>query len=300
MGGGTPSLWKEEGRNYLAKNIFNQVKINKETEFTIEIDPLTWTQQEHQAWKDLGANRFSIGLQSLDPYFLEVSDRAHSIEDSHRCLDLMKGENFSVDFLLGLPNSEEKNRDIIKELETALEYNPTHVSLYILTVPKSYIHFQSLPDDEWINKEYLAVSEFLRSKGFDHYEVSNFAKNENYSRNNYVYWEGNSFAGTGPSATGYLVKSPDAALRYKWNTSKVNYQIEQLTNKEMELEKLYLGLRTNIGLELENYPKKAQDKLIEWISRGLARKDEGRIKLNPQGFVIADLLIDELFSLKVI
>ena len=104
-------------------------------------------------------------------------DRIHSLDETHELLSFcqQEGWNFSLDFLLGLPFSRQRKRDIKTELDQLLVYRPKHISLYILNARSKYPHAQSLPDDEFIREEYLLVSQYLRGLGFHHYEVSNFA-----------------------------------------------------------------------------------------------------------------------------
>ncbi len=302
MGGGTPSLWSEEGVKFLEKFIFSELSFDKSYEFTLEIDPGTWNENEYRLWKNIGVNRFSVGLQSLDPYFLSISDRAHDLEDSLRSLEILANhhENFSCDFLLSLPYSQEKKRDIVKELERLLEFNPKHISLYVLTVPKHYLHYQKLPSEDYSHDEYLKVSDFLTSHGFNHYEVSNFSLENFHSRNNYVYWQGRSFGAIGPSSTGFLSLSPEKALRYKWQTQKEDFQIEILGKEEMKLEAMYLSLRTSSGIALEHFSSESQEFFQTWVSRGVAEISHGQLRLTAKGYIVLDGLFDEIFSQKII
>ena len=190
LGGGTPSLWGIEGAAFLKSKILSQVPLLKNAEFTMEIDPGTWTPDLISTWQDIGLNRISIGTQTLNPEFLKIMDRIHSKDDSLSLLSFCMKENwnFSLDFLLGLPFSQTKNRNIIDELDEFLSYQPKHLSLYILNARSKYPHAQAMPEDNFIRDEYLVVSDYLRSHGFNHYEVSNFALPGFESKHNLKYW----------------------------------------------------------------------------------------------------------------
>lgn len=296
LGGGTPSLWGAGGALFFEKLL--PLRANK-VEFTMEIDPGTWTKEMLDAWKNIGLNRISIGTQTLDPIFLKIMDRVHSLDDSLVFLKKMKEENwnYSLDFLLGIPYSKEKNRDIKKELDLLLAYSPKHISLYILNARSKYPLTQNIPDDEYIREEYLFVSEYLRSQGFHHYEVSNFSLPGYESKHNQKYWSGESVAAYGPTGTGYLKISSDKALRYKWKVSEANVEIEHLGTSEMELEETYLSLRTSSGWKPPQMSSKLDKLFMKWEESGLAKFDSGRVTLSSVGFLMLDSLMDDLFKL---
>jgi len=301
IGGGTPSLWGKRGAQFI-NNFLEQHRITKssECEFTLEVNPGSWTAEGLNAWQDSGVNRFSLGIQSLDSRFIKLLDRIHNIDDVFVTLEKFKemNANFSVDFMLGLPQSETLGRDVIDELETILKFNPSHISLYILTTKEHYIHKDSLPSDEWIEKEYLAVSDFLLKRGFDHYEVSNFSKKGKSSKHNLRYWQMKSVGALGPSATGYL---SEKKFRYKWKVSSAEFVPELLDENAVLLETLYMNLRINEGLSLSFFNDKNKNEQLfviaqAWSSRGIAEIVEDRVVLNSRGFLILDFLMDEIFS----
>lgn len=265
----------------------------------MEVDPGTLKVGMLSAWREAGLNRISIGTQSLDPAFLKIMDRAHSLEESHSLLSYCQKEdwNFSLDFLLGLPYSREKRRNIEKELETLLTYGPKHISLYILNARSKYPHAQQMPDDEFIREEYLFVSDYLQAKGFKHYEVSNFAIPGYESRHNMKYWRSESVAALGPTGTGLFALSQERALRYKWKVSSAHFELEELGPEELALERTYLNLRTAEGW----YPKKVSPKLLglfkNWSELGYGEWDGTGMKLNALGFLMLDSLMDDLFRL---
>lgn len=293
LGGGTPSLWGEKGASFL-QNLLAPIGIQGGAEFTMEIDPGTWTPQMLAAWKDIGLNRISIGTQTLDPEFLKIMDRVHSLDDSLNFLEVMRKENwnYSLDFLLGIPYSREKKRNIQKELDTLLQFSPKHISLYILNARSKYPHIQNMPDDEFIREEYLFVSEYLKQQGFHHYEVSNFALPGFEARHNQKYWQAESVAALGPTGTGYLKLSKSEAIRYKWKVSEAEVEIEKLSDQELKLEETYLTLRTSQGWLA---PQGSECLVKSWAQQGYAHEAHGRVKLTALGFLMLDSLMDDLF-----
>jgi oxygen-independent coproporphyrinogen-3 oxidase len=296
LGGGTPSLWGAVGAK-----IFQGLMPPKleNAEFTMEIDPGTWTQDMLDAWKNIGLNRISIGTQTLDPVFLKIMDRVHSLEDSFKFLEKMDRENwnYSLDFLLGIPYSQQKHRDIKKELDLLLGYHPKHISLYILNARSKYPLTQQMPDDEYIHDEYIFVSDYLKSKGFHHYEVSNFALPGFEAKHNQKYWRGESVAALGPTGTGFLNFGEDKALRYKWKVTRAETELEYLGKAELELEETYLTLRTSDGWA----PREVTDKHLalfsNWQKAGYVSAIHPKVQLTSKGFVMLDSLMDDLFRL---
>ncbi|MFY7992797.1 MAG: coproporphyrinogen-III oxidase family protein [Bacteriovoracaceae bacterium] len=299
LGGGTPSLWGKSGAEYFEKNILSQLSLASNCEFTMEVDPGTWTPEMLQAWQKLGLNRISIGTQTLDPNFLKIMDRAHSLEESYSLLTYCSENdiNFSLDFLLGIPFSKENKRNIKKELDDLLKFRPKHISLYILNARSKYPHIQNMPDDEFIREEYLFVSEHLKSHGFHHYEVSNFSLPSFEAYHNVKYWQSASVAALGPSGTGYFNLGDDSALRYKWKVSKAEVEIEKLSAKELNLEKIYLSLRLSSGWKPMVMREELTHLIKSWESLGYAHFTDETIKLNSLGFLMLDSLMDDLFKI---
>lgn len=301
IGGGTPSLWGERGVTFLRKKFKDfKISLSENCEFTLEVNPGSWTEAGLNAWSDFGVNRFSLGVQSLDSNFIKFLDRVHNINDVYVTLQKFKelGKNFSVDFMLGLPFSEKLNRNIEKELLEILTYNPDHISLYILTTKSNYVHKEHLPDDEFVEKEYLLVSKILQDYGYIHYEVSNFAKPAKMSKHNLRYWQMKSVGALGPSATGFLESTKN---RYKWKVNGAEYTQEKLSDNEVFLEKIYMSLRHSGGLELSVFNDPVKNKKLEelasiWVNRKQANIMANSIVLTSKGYLILDFLMDELFG----
>ncbi len=303
IGGGTPSLWGERGSLFL-KNLFHNENLSLVSggEFTLEVNPGSWRENDLKAWQSFGINRFSLGIQSLDQRFLKILDRVHNLQDVHDTLTFFSNNefNFSVDLMMGLPFSEDYKRDIEKELEVILSYSPMHISLYILTIKDNYCHYDHMPAEEFVQEEYFKVVNLLKKRGFEHYEVSNFAKPGFESVHNLKYWNRNSVAALGPSATGFLKEDE---IRYKWKPYRPDFDLENLTTREAELENLYLGLRLHSGVTIEELLEKvgSQEKLMAkietWESSGLCTMTNGILKLTSAGFLIMDTILQDILKL---
>lgn len=309
IGGGTPSLW-ENGPHFL-KNVFNQqgLSFSSQYEATLEMNPASLKESQLTEWMDFGINRFSVGVQSLDPFYLKKLDRLHSAEEALESLKVLKrlGVEFSVDLMIGLPFSQknENRRDILRELEQIINFDPSHISVYILTVYNDYVHKNDLPKEEFIEEEYLKVSEYLSEKGYLHYEVSNFAKSGHESKHNLKYWRCQNVGAWGPSATGFAQVRSDLGLRYKWRPSEATYSLEKLDEEQLFLEKLYMGLRINQApnideLELNQYDqRRLQLMMQDWYETDYIEKPHWPPKLKAKGFILLDALVDELFGIEM-
>lgn len=302
IGGGTPSLWGIEGSEFLKSFLKkHQIELSSDCEFTLEVNPGSWNEKTLNQWESIGVNRYSLGIQSLDRQVVKNLDRVHGIEDVYETLEYFhkKKANFSVDFMLGLPYSKEDKRDVLAELEQVLKYGPSHFSVYILTVKNNYTHYDHLPNEEWIEKEYLDVADFLKTKGFKHYEVSNFALPGFESKHNLSYWQSKTVAALGPSATGFLAEEK---LRYKWKTKEAKMEVENLTEEEFKLEKIYMALRAD-GIDLKTRIEKDprwKELSLRWIRDELASIDaKEHLSLTSKGYLLLDSLMNDLFVLKL-
>ena len=303
IGGGTPSLWGSEGSAFLQSLLKkHHITLAPDCEFTLEVNPGSWDKESLALWEQAGVNRYSLGIQSLQKEAIKYLDRVHSIEDVYETLQFFKDKkaNFSMDFMLGLPYSAEMKRDVIGELKKALEYNPSHFSVYILTVKDNYTHYKALPSEEWIEDEFMKVAEFLKSQGFVHYEVSNFAKPGFESKHNLNYWKSESVAAIGPSATGFL---KEARLRYKWKTKEAKVELEELDEEAFRLEKVYMAMRSFEGVS-PSWFKDEQAFLglaDKWNKHGWAAlENDGKVRLTSRGYLLLDSLMNDLFSLKLL
>lgn len=302
IGGGTPSLWKPAGIKFLLELLKeNHITLEKSCEFTIEIDPGTFDEKDLGQWLDLGVNRFSLGVQAFSEKHLEILDRKHSIQEVKNALEQLRGTNFSVDLMIGTPHAE--GRDLTRELQGLLSYQPSHLSVYILSTRKNYPLNQSLPSDSKVREDYLFVSRFLEEMGYEHYEVSNFAKQGARSKHNKKYWSYSPVAALGPNATGLLVFE-NSALRYQWKSLSAGFIEEKLVDESLQIEQLFLGLRARQDFDLESRFSVNQRADLEelfnlWQRRGYLQDGSSLkcLNLSALGFLMSDSMLDELFRI---
>lgn len=302
LGGGTPSLGKVDYIRFLNQFLKdNQITFSGQYEWTVECNPDSLTEKYLEEISQLGVNRFSLGVQSLDSTLFKYLDRVHSLDDSYRALEILKQAkpNFTADLMLGLPRPKGYQRDIKREIDQLIDYGVRHISLYILKVPASYKYAELLPEENEAADEYLLVAKTLKDRGFAHYEVSNFAKEGFKSVHNMQYWQHQSVLALGPSATGFFGSQK---MRYKWKVDSSEYVLEQLNSEQMKLEKLFLMLRTNTGINVAEFfdPGPIDDLIGQWEKRQLCHFKNGQLSLTSTGFLVIDSLIDELFSHKLL
>lgn len=302
IGGGTPSLWSMGGAAYLKQNILDRYGFERDFEFTIEVDPGTWTSEEIDRWTSLGVNRYSFGIQTYEKEFLKIMDREHTMEEAKELLEFFSSRNYnySIDLMLGLPLSDINGRSIEKEIDELLKYNPNHFSVYILKCRKNYKHYDNLPSDDYTSDEYIRTCNYLESHGYEQYEVSNFAKKGFRSRHNLKYWNYESVAGLGPNATGLIAKD-SVAYRYQWKSVGSGYSGEEIKNTSLSIEKLYMKLRTAGGLGLDDFEdsnREGVEKLVgAWQDRGYIKSlENNKIHLAAKGYLMLDSLIDDIFN----
>lgn len=303
IGGGTPSLWGKKGILFFQKWIEDKIiQLTSDCEFTIEVDPDSWTEEEIEGWLNVGVNRFSIGSQAFTDRLIKTMDRTHCLADVEKTLKYFSERklNFSVDLMLGLPHSEK--REIRTELEKILEYNPPHLSLYILKTRSNYPLNSFLPEDETIRGEYLQVSQFLEDRGYEHYEVSNFARDKHFSKHNLKYWHYDNVAALGPNATGLVVEE-DKSTRYQWKSTSIGMIKEVIEGESLAIEKLFLGLRSHLDFSLDQLFDISQKPKLDaiyncWDKNNYLAKSSSRenIQLNALGYLMCDSLIDDIFK----
>lgn len=302
LGGGTPSRLGGEGVTRALETIRTRAQIAADAEITIEANPDDVSADAARAWVRAGVNRVSLGVQSFEPRVLEWMHRTHTAEQVPRAVAVLRDAgitNVSLDLIFALPL--ELERDWARDLDQALALDPAHVSLYGLTVEphtplgrwreRGDVH--EAPEERY-EAEFFLAHDRLGAAGFEHYEVSNFARPGLRSRHNSAYWSGVPYAAAGPSAHGF-----DGETRW-WNVAAyaewarrlasgepVRGGEERLTAENRGAERVYLGLRSDRGLEAtETEIALARP----WVSEGWATISDRTIVLTAAGFLRLDAL----------
>ncbi|MBO7149700.1 MAG: radical SAM family heme chaperone HemW [Clostridia bacterium] len=266
IGGGTPSVVDSKfiaGAIRQAKKCFT---VKKDAEITIELNPGTVDESKIKDYLSVGINRFSIGLQTGFDDQLKRLNRIHTAKDFLLTCKMLKGQNISADILIGL--AEQTAEQVQKTIDLAIAGGVSHISVYALTpevgtpIYTDYLNGELLSDDE-VADIYDNVVEYLKEKGFNRYEVSNFAIDGKYSRHNMNYWKRGEYIGVGVSASSFMEE------RRFTNTFKIDeYMNAVIYNKNPEIssdniekedakfEFIMLGLRTADGISIEEFNKK--------------------------------------------
>jgi oxygen-independent coproporphyrinogen-3 oxidase len=302
FGGGTPSRLGAHGVASAVGAVREFVALAPDAEVTLEANPEDVTAEAVAAWRAAGINRLSLGGQSFDDAVLTWMRRGHSGAQVEAAVRLARSggiENFSFDLIFAL--APEVPRDWGRDLERTLALAPPHVSLYGLTVepatPLARLQARgavSETPEERYEAEFLRASEALTAAGYEHYEVSNFARPGYHSRHNSSYWAGASYLGVGPAAHGY-----DGAVR-RWNVAPYAEWVrrtvqtgdpidgeEALTSANRLAEAVYLGLRTRTGLVLSEHER---PEVAPWVESGWAELDGTKLCLTPLGWLRLDSL----------
>jgi len=311
VGGGTPSLLGPSAMGVLAELIGRDRVSGSAVEWTAEANPESFTSELAAAWRDAGVNRVSLGVQTFHSPALQWMGRLHGPEGAEAAVRTAKEvglDNVSVDLIFALP--ARLGRCWQEDLERALALDVPHVSLYGLGVEaatplgRAVSEGREPPvDEERYREEFLQAAECLRAAGYEHYEVSNFARPGFESRHNAVYWDGRAYLGLGNGAHSYA-----HPLR-RWNArdwaayrsrllagGSPEESRERLDDEARALERIWLGLRTARGVPLAELGSVARTRAAAWARDGRAILADGRLCLTPAGWLELDGLAVELDS----
>jgi putative oxygen-independent coproporphyrinogen III oxidase len=307
FGGGTPSRLGAAGVARLLATICRRVTLVPDAEVTLEVNPEDATAQAAAAWRSAGVNRVSLGTQSFDDRALAWMRRTHDGARAEHAVEVVRAagiDNVSLDLIFALPTVLERSWE--SDLERALGLAPSHVSLYGLTVEQAtplgrWVERGEVaePPEERYEEEFLRAHDAMTAAGFEHYEVSNFARPGRRSRHNWAYWSGAAYAGIGPAAHGF-----DGGHR-RWNVAPYEQWrrrlatgldpvggTEALTAENRVTEAVYLGLRTAAGLRLSGGEVGS---VRPWIQAGWATVEDGaRLVLRAPGWLRLDALTQSL------
>ncbi len=309
LGGGTPSMTEPTSMERIFSELFKYTSLAPNAEWTMEANPSSISLEQFRAYRSIGINRVSMGVQSLRNDHLAKLGRVHDENAALRALDTLFNagfENVSTDLLCGVPG--QTIEDLENHLERLTSFPISHLSIYLLTLTPTHKMFKDLPNEEEQLKHLLFIDEFMRGRGFDHYEISNFAKPGKQARHNLVYWTGGSYLGFGPSAHSF---SEEKSARFK-NISSLHKYGESLIDKnslpvewtetlnadQKELEKWMLAIRLERG-----FPKKwivtdrQKAKSARLLSEGfleLHPTNQANFRATPRGFAMSDAIVKEL------
>ena len=320
FGGGTPSILAPEAINKMLQAIKTHYAISSDPEITLEANPDDITAEKARAWKRMGINRFSIGVQSFADENLQWMNRAHDASQSIQCIQTIREagfDNFSIDLIYGTPGQTQQGW--IKDLEKAIEMKIPHLSCYALTVEEgTALHHmigsgkkEKISADEQAER-FEALVQLSSLAGYTHYEISNLALPGKESKHNSAYWEGKPYLGFGPSAHSFsgTKRSWNIADNLKYSQSIeagiLPHEEETLREIDQLNEYIMTSLRSIKGMEKEIIKTRwGNDKLQiistaieQFIRSGKIMSTENAWVLSGEGRFFADGIASSLFFLE--
>ena len=312
FGGGTPSLCTTDEIIQILERVSSNFDVSTDAEITLEANPDDITDEKLAAWKEAGINRLSIGIQSFFDDDLQWMNRAHTSQQAIGNLQLATQQfsNITIDLIYGLPVLT--NEKWKQNVERAISFNIPHLSCYALTVePKTPLHKlirqhkaeDVNPDNQ--SEQFLLLMQWMATAGYEHYEISNFAKPGFRSRHNSSYWQQKNYLGFGPSAHSF-----DGTARW-WNVANNHIYIDSISKGIIPLEKEVLttvqklneyimtSLRTIEGLDLSLLGEAMSGQLRaaskKYIESGLVIVESNFLRLTSEGKLLADGIAADLF-----
>ena len=308
IGGGTPSTLEVEQLRRLGEEairLAGEEAKGERREITLEANPGDITLEKATAWRAIGINRLSMGIQSFDDDLLRLIGRRHTAEQARKAVAIAQAagfDNISIDLMYALPSQtmEQWQRDVAEALQLGVQHISTYGLIYeegtVLTALLERGHIIPVDEDTEIQM-YDYLVEQLTANGFEHYEVSNFALPNRRSKHNSNYWNDTPYIGLGAGAHSY-----DGTVR-SWNISDVDAYIEQamahhlqpeqeiLTEEQRHTERVMLGLRTNQGISICEIDL---SKAMPNIEQGLLMQKGERIVATTKGYHILNRIIEDL------
>jgi oxygen-independent coproporphyrinogen III oxidase len=315
LGGGTPSLLEPALLERIIDTASRLFGLEAAAEITIEANPGTVNRERLAAYRSAGVNRLSLGIQSFSDEMLTLLGRFHSVQEGIAAIAAARDAGFTnigIDLIHSLPGQTPEKWQ--RELEFAVFFSPEHISAYGLTIEEGTPFHDmelsgelTLPEEETAAEMFERTSEVLRRAGYDHYEISNFARPGFRSRHNQVYWQRGDYLGFGAGAHSFL-SSPPFGRRWKntdtpksyiesmVNGSAAEEELSLVTEREARSETLFLGLRmlegldgkrfcTDFGMNLEEaYP----DELRNLLAEGLLEWRNGHLRLTVRGLIVSN------------
>ena len=312
FGGGTPSLLKASEISEILEVLNKNYKMAAAAEITLEANPDTVSKESLLEYKSVGIKRLSIGIQSFFDDDLQYLSRQHDSKHAMQVLGWAKEVGFqeiTLDLIYGIPTLTDEKWH--RNLEIFFSTGFNHISAYALTVEEKTALGQRINkgvaaavSEEQTIRQYEILCEMTENQGFEHYEISNFARPGHYSKHNTIYWKGEKYLGLGPSAHSF-----DGVSR-QWNVASVkdycesfSFEKEELTLDDRYNEYIMTSLRTMWGVDLEyirrnfgeEYAEKFKKKIKKYISEVKIYQKGEKFILNDNGMLFADGIASELF-----
>lgn len=316
IGGGTPSVLTVENIKKLGIAL-NEFSFDRDIEFSVECNPCSINREKFIAFKSIGVNRISFGLQSYDNELLKIIGRIHDVEtfeNKYREARNIGFKNINVDIIFNLPS--QNINSFRKTLEKVVELNPEHISAYGLIIEEDTPFYNmvengeiEMPNEDLDREMYELCEDFLAEKGYYKYEISNYSKNGFACRHNIKYWKREDYIGFGLNAHSLLnnkrfnnTSKFDVYINEDFKESyETNRDVELLSQKDEIEETIFLGLRLTDGISVYNFEKRFKLSLYDLYSEviekfkkdGLVEFDNERLKLTKKGVSLSNYVLSE-------
>jgi oxygen-independent coproporphyrinogen III oxidase len=315
IGGGTPTLLSDDCFRYLFEALRRDFIFCDDIEISVEANPGTVNPEKIANLLSIGVNRISLGIQSFRDSELKTLGRIHTADEALAAVQSLKSSglaNFSLDLIYGIPG---QSPETWKEtLSAAAGLSPTHISSYELTPEEGTPLFMSIssqalrmPGEETVLDMYGCAIDFLQGRGFEHYEISNFALPGSRCRHNFNYWERGDYIGAGAGSHSFIkgVRSQNIADIAEYIRSLSGNIIPQtekirITEEESLKELIFLGLRKTEGIDPADAIKVRPDftsACTELIENGYLAYSDGKLRLTRKGLPVSNMVIVRLFGL---
>ncbi len=312
LGGGTPSLLEPEALAEILDDLRARWRLASDAEITVECNPESVTRERLARYRAAGVTRVSLGVQALDNAVLATLGRLHDARGARAAFDAAREagcDDVSVDLMYGLPGLAVEAW--ATDVERVLDWGPDHVSAYALTLdggsPWGAGGVAGLPAEDDVVAQYWALTRAAAARGFEHYEISNYARPGHRARHNLGYWRAGEYLAAGPGACGFVgdVRYGNIKPLARWRAAVDAGTLavetaERLTPRQRLAERLILGLRTSDGVPAAWLAERAAGepalarRLEQWRTAGHLLLDGGRARLTESGFILSDALFVDL------
>ena len=310
FGGGTPSLMSAGAIEKIMNAVRDTFSVCGSAEITLECNPATADREYFSAIRSLGVNRISMGLQSASDRELSLLGRIHTVEDFDRTFADARAagfDNISADLMYGIPDQDRVS--LHNSMKHLADLSPEHISAYGLMIEEGtylYRHRQDfcLADDDTQCDMYLDCTEYLASRGYEKYEISNFCRDGRRSRHNMRYWLGEEYLGFGVAAHSYFGG-------YRFGNSRdisafmsgrdIMEEREEVGDDGLREEYIMLRLRLSDGIDTRDYQHRFGRDFYcdfpivsDWIKSGLMRQNKDSISFTDRGIFVSNSLISDM------
>lgn len=317
IGGGTPSIVYEGFIASLARKLYSSFHFADKIEFSIEVNPSSFTKEKFFEYVEAGVNRISVGVQCLDQKLLANHGRFQSIENVRETFRILRESEFpnvNGDIMIGLPGQNKKS--VIQTIKFLLKNKVKHVSTYALQIEKHTMLYDKLRrgkvkkmKDKDILALYEIIYKMLSKEGFKRYEISNYAKPGFECKHNMKYWDDTSYLGLGVSAHSFIdgyryynTKRLDTYIDAMNENKSAVYKKEYVSDEEHREERIMLSLRTIKGLDLEKFKQDFKEDLLRSRAEQIKKLTElkmvevvdGYLRITEPYFYVSNQIILEL------